>query len=97
MQLQVQLQGRLPTCITYHAFSGGAHKTWPLGLTFVAILGELSESEVRPVGFVLLLAAVHPTGHLRSVGLRQAKALWTHRNGMALAVMSCCRPSILGR
>jgi hypothetical protein len=24
--LQVQLQGRLPTCITYHAFSAGATK-----------------------------------------------------------------------
>lgn len=58
--LQVQLQGRLPTCITYHAFSAGAHKTWPLGLTFVAILGELSESQVRPVGFVLTPAAVPP-------------------------------------
>jgi hypothetical protein len=31
-------------------------------------------------------AAVHPTGQLKPVGLRQAKALSTHRNGMALAV-----------
>jgi hypothetical protein len=42
MQCKVQLQGRLPTCITDHAFLGGAHKTWPLGLTFVAMLGELA-------------------------------------------------------
>jgi hypothetical protein len=53
--LQVQLQGRLPTLHYVSRLLGRAHKTWPLGLTFVAILGEFSESEVRPVGFVLFL------------------------------------------
>jgi hypothetical protein len=36
-----------------------------------------SESEVRPVGFVLPPAAVHPTGHLRRVGLKTSQvSVW---------------------
>ena len=76
MQLQVQLQGRLPTLHYVSRLLGRAHETWPLGLTFVAILGEFSESEVRPVGFVLFLPRSTRTGHLKRVGLRQAKALF---------------------